>query len=574
ELKAYKEKEFAESNLPKEKLDEEKEAWDLEFLFLSARLALIESKPAEAKQLALKAYSQGFIDEEKPYLLLEQILEEEGRKDDFLKTLEDLFQKTPENPVLKARLTELYLQKMTDCQNETERQAYAEKSLKFLNELQEETSIPILQLQFMYLAILQNDQKLFMKSAGTLIKDFGSGDSVGEIFQNLQELFEENEEAKTQGEKDAETQGEKKAEKDSEKEAKKDPQGFLPEGSLFRNFAQELVQFAEKRFAEKSDVKLTWQNAWILGVLSRELDPKSEQFLKYWDLASSTLRRKTFPKELKSGVEAFFNDWGDFFVENDQPERAETNYRLALEIFPDSPGFSLDLVRVLASLGKVDEAQKRIQTERRKDPDFLEAAILESLLFHQIGKNDEACAILRQVLDEVADNYSAELNRKAVLGLKLQLSNLEDIRGNAEEAEELLRQALDEFPDNLSAKNSIAYFWACQNTNLQKAREFSEETLKESPDEAMYQDTLAWIYYRLGDFKKAQELLLKASEDLDDPVVFSHLADVSLALDQKEKAIQYFNQSMKLFQESKQKHQSVNPKDEEYVKAQLKSLQN
>jgi tetratricopeptide (TPR) repeat protein len=90
----------------------------------------------------------------------------------------------------------------------------------------------------------------------------------------------------------------------------------------------------------------------------------------------------------------------------------------------------------------------------------------------------------------------------------------------------------------------------------------------------MYQDTLAWVYYRLGEFKKAQELLLEASEDLDDPVVFSHLADVSLALNQKEKAIQYCNQSMKLFQESKQKHRSVDPRDEEHVKTQLKSLQN
>jgi tetratricopeptide (TPR) repeat protein len=228
----------------------------------------------------------------------------------------------------------------------------------------------------------------------------------------------------------------------------------------------------------------------------------------------------------------------------------------------------------LAERGKVEEAQKRVQEERRKNPDYLEAAVLESLLFYQIGKNDDACRILRQVLDEIADNYSAELNRAALMGIELQLSNLEDLRGNDAEAEELLRRILDEFPDHLSAKNSLAYFWACKKRNLQKARAISEETLKESPDEAAYQDTLAWVYYQLGEFEKAQELLLKASESLDDPIVFSHLGDVSLVLNQKEKAIQYFNQSMKLFQESKRKHQSVNPKDEEHVKAQLKSLLN
>ncbi|MCR5163489.1 MAG: tetratricopeptide repeat protein [Thermoguttaceae bacterium] len=580
ELKAFKEKSFEESDLPKDKIDAQKKEWELEFLFLSARLALVESKPAEAKRLALKAYSQGFIDEETPYLLLEQILEVENQKDALMGTLETLFQEVSDSPVLKARLAELYLQKLTDSPDENERRAYAGKSLKLLNELQDETLVPILQIQFMYLAVLRNDQKLFMKAADTLMKEFGSGDSVTEILQNLQELLEKGgkSESETSAEARAEAGEDAKAEAETEDESKareEDESPFvLQEGGPLWNFARDLVQFADKRFEEKPDLKLPWQTSWVLGVLCRELDSKSEKFLKYYDSASEAIRRKTFTNEQKPGVEAFFNDWGDFFVENDQPERAETNYRRALEIFPDSPGFSLDLVRVLASLGKVDEAQKRIQAERRKDPDYLEAAILESLLFHQIGKNDEACANLRQVLDEVADNYSAEINRKAVLGVKLQLSNLEDIRGNAREAEELLRQALDEFPDNLSAKNSLAYFWACRNENLQQAREYSEETLKESPDESMYQDTLAWVYYRLGEFEKAQELLLKASKDLDDPVVFSHLADVSLALNQKEKAIQYFNQSMKLFQESKQKHRSVDPRDEEHVKTQLKSLQN
>lgn len=560
ELKELKEKKFEESDLPKDQIDEQKEEWEREYTFLSARLALVESNPGEAEKLALKAYEGGFIDEETPYLLLEQILEEENREDALLETLETLLRKIPDNPVLKARLAELYLDKTNESQNEAQRQEFTEKSLKLLNELQKETDVPVLQFQFMHLAVLREDPKLFMKAAGTLIKGFGARDSVKDVMLDLQDLFEPKDKDKNEAEDEAEI--------DTETEE------FLPEGSPLRAFAQNLVKYADQRFAEKPDTKLAWQNAWVLAVFSRELEPKSEQFARYYDLVCKTLRQKTFPKEMKPVVEAFLNEWGEYFAENDQLERAEANYRLALEIFPDDSYFNLDLIRVLAMLGKVDEAEKRIREECQKDPDFLEAAILESNVLYQIGKINEACGILRQVLDEVGSNYSAEINRKAVVGVVLQLSNLEDLRGNDAEAEELLRCALDEFPDNTSAKNSLAYFWACKNTNLQQARKYSEETLKEAPDEASYQDTLGWIYYLLGDLEKARELLLKASESLEDPVVFSHLADVSLAMGQKEQAIQYFNQSMELFQESKRKHQSVNPKDEEHVKAQLKSLQN
>jgi len=562
ELKAFKEKEFAETSLPKEMLDKQKEAWNLQILFNSARLALLDSNPKDAERLVMEAYEKGYTEEETPYQLLEQILEVQDRKNDLTMVLENLCQKTPENPILKARLAEQYIQNAVDAENEAEKLLFTQKGQNLLKELQKEVPVWAVQVQLMRLAVMQKDFQLFLKTGESMEKIFLANDSVKEVLQSIQTFME----PKSESEAESQTT--------EEKPAKGESKEIFPEGSPFRQFAQDLIHFVDKKLAEKPDLKFGWPRAWFLGTLCRELDPKSEQALNYYDSACETLRQKPFSTEQKPAVVAFFNDWGTFFEKNDLNERAETNCRLALEVVPDWEAFGLDLIRALAVNGKLEDALEKVRVERQKDPDFLEATLLEALLLQQYGKIDEACLVLHQVLDELDENYSAELNRKAVLGIKLQLSNQEDVRGNKAEAEELLRQCIDEFPDDLSAKNSIAYFWACENRNLKQAREYSEATLKESPDEAMYQDTLAWICFRLGDFGKAQELLLKASGTLGDPVVFSHLGDVALALNQKEKAIQYFNQSEKLFQESRRKHQFVNTVDEEHVKAQLKTLQN
>ncbi|MDO4425146.1 MAG: tetratricopeptide repeat protein, partial [Planctomycetia bacterium] len=175
---------------------------------------------------------------------------------------------------------------------------------------------------------------------------------------------------------------------------------------------------------------------------------------------------------------------------------------------------------------------------------------------------------------EVENDYSAEFDRERVSAIRLSLANVEEQLGNLEAAEEQMRLILDEFPDDITAKNTLAYFWACAKTNLNLALRYSKETREEEPENPMFQDTMGWICFQLGNFEKAKEFLLNAEKTLEDPVVFSHLGDVFLALNQKDEAEKYFQKALELFQKAQRKKESIILKDLKHVEDQLKILKN
>jgi tetratricopeptide (TPR) repeat protein len=79
---------------------------------------------------------------------------------------------------------------------------------------------------------------------------------------------------------------------------------------------------------------------------------------------------------------------------------------------------------------------------------------------------------------------------------------------------------------------------------VQKALEFE-------PENGAYLDSLGWVYYRKGDYVSALKNLLLAEERLDeagtpDAVVYDHLGDTYLKLDNKSKALFYWEKSVKI----------------------------
>ncbi|HEV09131.1 MAG TPA: tetratricopeptide repeat protein, partial [Sulfurihydrogenibium azorense] len=65
-----------------------------------------------------------------------------------------------------------------------------------------------------------------------------------------------------------------------------------------------------------------------------------------------------------------------------------------------------------------------------------------------------------------------------------------------------------------------------------------------------YLDSLAWGYYKKGDYKKAKELLEKVLKSMsDDPVINEHYADVLSKIGQKQEALNYYKKALKLIEE-------------------------
>ena len=99
--------------------------------------------------------------------------------------------------------------------------------------------------------------------------------------------------------------------------------------------------------------------------------------------------------------------------------------------------------------------------------------------------------------------------------------------------------------------NSLAYMWVEQGKNLAKAEELLAKANELSPDTPAYIDSLGWMYFKKGDFKRALTEL-KRAESLMEPIapedaeILEHIAHAHRQLGQHKQAIDYLERAAAL----------------------------
>ena len=145
------------------------------------------------------------------------------------------------------------------------------------------------------------------------------------------------------------------------------------------------------------------------------------------------------------------------------------------------------------------------------------------------------------------------------------LYNLGMLYGEAkrtDEAIQYMHRALERNPDNASALNYIGYTWAEQGINLDEAERMISRAVELRPDDGYIVDSLGWVHYmRARPLVGAGPLSARrrstwtrpsstsnAPIELTggDPVVSEHLGDTYLLLDQKRRALDRFEEAIRL----------------------------
>ena len=166
--------------------------------------------------------------------------------------------------------------------------------------------------------------------------------------------------------------------------------------------------------------------------------------------------------------------------------------------------------------------------------------VLYSLLASIYQKNkqpEEAVATLIQGLQFYPENQSL-LYEYAILAEK---------RGNHGKAMEAMKKILLINPNHADSLNFIGYSWADRNINLTKAYTYIRRAIELKPESGYIQDSLGWIYYRLGEFEKARIELEKAIElEPDDPYIYEHLGDTYSALEDWQNSILHYQKAIEM----------------------------
>lgn len=115
-----------------------------------------------------------------------------------------------------------------------------------------------------------------------------------------------------------------------------------------------------------------------------------------------------------------------------------------------------------------------------------------------------------------------------------------------EKAEEYYRKAIEIKPDSAEALNNLAYLLAESNKKIEDAMSMAETAVKLEPSNASYLDTLGWLYYRMEQFDKALDILLKSAQIAPGQgEILMHIGTVYLEKGDFSTALDYLKQAYK-----------------------------
>jgi len=120
-----------------------------------------------------------------------------------------------------------------------------------------------------------------------------------------------------------------------------------------------------------------------------------------------------------------------------------------------------------------------------------------------------------------------------------------------EKTEEILEDLIKESPDDALLNNFLGYLWADHNKNLDQAERIIRKALDEEPDNSAYLDSMAWVLYRKKDYKNALDYIERSIEQSETPipdgVLTDHAGDIHAALGDKKEALKYWKLSLETY---------------------------
>ena len=193
-----------------------------------------------------------------------------------------------------------------------------------------------------------------------------------------------------------------------------------------------------------------------------------------------------------------------------------------------SPVWTAAQIRLALNLfqneGLTAPGQEVLQEAIAKQPDFPDLYLYSGLLYEEEKNLDEAIKIVDRGIERAPQDPEL-LFRKGVLL---------DKKGDKNAAIEVMRKILETDPKNANALNYIGYTYAEMGIKLEEAKQMIKAALESEPDDGYIMDSLAWVHYRMGQHRKALEVILEAIKRVPrDPVIQEHLGDIYLGLGKK-----------------------------------------
>jgi tetratricopeptide (TPR) repeat protein len=217
----------------------------------------------------------------------------------------------------------------------------------------------------------------------------------------------------------------------------------------------------------------------------------------------------------------------------------------AAKAMPTNHDVQLTYARQLADSGKVDEGLKLANAQLSGTPDDRDVYFTIA----DMNVRDKRWKDASETLDK-ADALSTKPEEKAFVAY---------YRGTVAERQKLFDQAEIEFrkglqlaPDFAPIQNYLGYMLAERGQKLDEAVAMLKKAVTFDPQNGAYLDSLAWAYYKQGQYALAEDYERKAAQRMsNDPTVLDHLGEIdaksgklSVAIDEWQRSLAQYATSL------------------------------
>lgn len=210
---------------------------------------------------------------------------------------------------------------------------------------------------------------------------------------------------------------------------------------------------------------------------------------------------------------------------------------VSLEFLRENQLLQTAALTYLSAAQDVKKAQELLEHREEQSPTFYEIAGVyffnnraDSLAYHYLKK-------------EIEERETAAANVYILATISA------DKIGQVEDIFPLLESAVGYYPENADLLNTYAYLIADYELEdrYDTAEKLLNKALEIDPENIMYWDSLAWLFYRKGEYDNALEAMKLAMEnEIDNSEMAYHLGAIYYQLEDTDQAIHYLRLAVKL----------------------------
>jgi tetratricopeptide (TPR) repeat protein len=253
-----------------------------------------------------------------------------------------------------------------------------------------------------------------------------------------------------------------------------------------------------------------------------------------------------------------------------QPESALDEFTITLRLDPGDTYSAFYVARIYLEQGDYTRALSAVQDALKIDPDFIELWIylgfvaleqdnyeLAEHAFAEAAYRDGDLSQIYYLLGAIAETLEKDRDayyyyRKSLGVNSRNLSSLQALAsltsrlGRDNETFHTFQRIIEVDTLNAVALNYVGYSYAERRDSLEYALELVNRALAIEVDNGYYIDSRGWIFYMMGRYEDALVELQRASEIVEDAVIFEHLGDVYLKLGEPSKAKDAYEKALEM----------------------------